>query len=54
MRTGEFIVIPGAGKSTPVASAHTSLGVLWVEAATLAHAMSIGMKQGCCNHVIDW
>ena len=53
MRTVEFIGIPGSGKTTLVASAHTALGDSGVKTVTLAEAVSIGMKRGVGDRLID-
>ena len=53
MQTVEFIGIPGSGKTTLMASAHAALGDSGVKAVTLADAVSIGMKRGVGDRLID-
>ncbi|HSJ83708.1 MAG TPA: hypothetical protein VLA91_07795 [Acidimicrobiia bacterium] len=53
MRTVEFLGIPGSGKTTLVSNVHSRLLASDTPAFTLARAVSLGMKRGVGDRLID-
>jgi thymidylate kinase len=53
MRSVEFLGIPGSGKTTLASSVHSDIGASGTRAFTLAGAVSLGMKKGVGDRLID-